>query len=208
LSNLRRAIVTAALVTPSGALSPGPLSAAAIAVGTQLGALGGVMVALGHLAAEAPYVAALLLFYTRIAGRLKKLEKPLNLVAAAFIAYFAALLAVDGYRLLTGGTLQVEATPVTSPIAALAAGAILTAGNAYFLAWWLSVGKPIIDEMRSLPPHHKVIVYAAHYAYDLAWLTLLAAAGSTLLVAGAKALGAAYIALAAVLAYFAAKLVK
>jgi len=208
LSNLRKAVATAAIVTPSGALSPGPLSATAIAVGTQLGAAGGAMVALGHLIAEAPYVAALLVFYSRIAGRLKKLERPLNLAAAAFIVYFSILLTLDGYRLLAGGTLQVEAAPITSPIAAIAAGVILTAGNAYFLAWWLSVGKPIIDSMRDMPAHHKIIVYAVHYAYDLAWLTLLAAAGSTLLVAGAKALGIAYLGLAAVLAYFAVKLAK
>jgi len=64
----RDLVVETLLISPSGALSPGPLSAMAVAAGLALGALGGLAIALGHTLFELPYVALLL----RLASRLRR----------------------------------------------------------------------------------------------------------------------------------------
>ena len=204
--SLREAIVAAATITPSGALSPGPLSASAVAAGIGLGVVGGLLVALGHLIVEVPYIVLIAKLYAAVEERMKKLAPLLNGVAAAFTLYFAYLVGMDGYRLLARGFTPSGAEAVSSPIAALAAGIVLTGANAYFLAWWLTVGKPIVDGMRSLPPGAAALVYTTHYAYDLVWLSLLAYMGGALGTGGAKVLGAVLIVLSLVLLYFAVRL--
>ena len=205
-ASLREALLAAVTITPSGALSPGPLSASAVAAGVGLGVAGGLLVALGHLVVEAPYIVLVAKLYSAVEERMKKLAPILNAVAAAFTLYFAYLVGVDGYRLLTQGFTGSVGEAISSPLAALAAGVILTGANAYFLAWWLTVGKPIVDGMRSLPLGAATLVYATHYAYDLGWLALLAYMGGALGSGGARILGAVLIALSLVLVYFALRL--
>ncbi len=204
--SLIAAVAVAASITPSGALSPGPLSASAVAAGVGLGVVGGVLVALGHLIVEAPYVLLVAKLFSAVEEKMKRMAPALNLVASAFTLYFAYLVGRDGLRLLSGDYAIYAEGAIVSPAAAVTAGIVLTGANAYFLAWWLTVGKPIIDWILRLPPHKSAIVYTVHYSYDLAWLALLAYIGGTLGAGGARILGAALVSLALILVYFAIKL--
>ncbi len=95
--------------------------------------------------------------------------------------------------------------PVTT-VAALAAGVVLTGGNAYFLAWWLSAGKPIIDTVMGLPPAARAAVYAVHYSFDVVWLVVLAYMGGAAASLGSLTLATLYSILAFILAYFGLRL--
>jgi len=150
-NKFRSAIVKTALITPSGALSPGPLSASAVAVGATLGVIGGALIALGHLAVELPYFILLLVLTSKIEEKLGDRILIINAFAAAFILYFAYLLADLGISLLHGDSLALQGAQILTPLDAFLAGVILTGANAYFLVWWVSVGKPIIDEANSTP---------------------------------------------------------
>jgi len=199
---LRRVMVETLLVTPSGALSPGPLSASAVAAGAVLGPAAGLLIALGHMVFELPYVAALVKWAERLNSVAERFEKPMSAAVALFVFYFAAGLVAEARHVLGGGpVLSAAAGAVGSPAAALAAGLFLTAFNPYFLVWWATVGLPLVRGAAENGSRGFAAMYASHVWMDYAWLTLLAALGAGLSrLAGLYA--ALLLGLAAVLALF------
>ena len=169
-------MVTTLLVTPSGALSPGLLSASAIAVGVYLGATGGLLVALGHTVFELPYVGLLVYWAERFDRTLKRLEKPLALVTLAMALYFAAGLFKTVIGLLEGNRAASYGVSVGStPLQAFIAGIVFTGANPYFLAWWLTVALPLVRKAATLGAKGFATMYLSHVWIDYAWLALLAA---------------------------------
>jgi threonine/homoserine/homoserine lactone efflux protein len=189
------------VITPSGALSPGPLTAAAVALGSSRGWRAGLAVATGHAAFELPYV--VLLSRALAALDVKRLMAPLSLAASAAIFFFAYLLVRDAVRALRGaGVIPGGGPTVLGP---LLAGLALTALNPYFLLWWVSVALPVVARLGACPPHVLAAVYAAHVWMDYLWLSLMALLGSSARRAlSARGYAAFLIAMAAVLAYFGA----
>ncbi len=167
---IKDVVISTLLVTPSGALSPGLLSAAAVASGATLGALGGLMVSLGHVAVELPYLLVLTTMLSGIRETLLKYKKILSLIVLAFATFFA-------YGLVSGG-----GVPKVTVTDALLAGIFFTASNVYFLLWWVTVGLPLV-EMASASKKHFVTMYLSHVWMDFAWLTLLSVMGKALFVA-------------------------
>ena len=203
---LRRAVAETAVITPSGALSPGPLSASAIAAGAGLGVLGGVLVALGHLLVELPYFALLVRIMGGLEERLGRWSRLLDLVSGVFILFFAYLLAASGLEALRGGAGGLPGGgAVGSPVLALVAGIVLTGGNAYFLAWWLSAGRPIVEGARALGWPRSCLVYGVHFSYDISWLALLAYIGG--LAVRPRVLGFVFLVLAGVLFYYGVRMI-
>ncbi len=161
-------------VTPSGALSPGPLSLSAIVAGATLGPLGGFYVALGHMAFELPYVAILWLGAGRVESYIRRFERLLATVTALFILYFAYLTAQVA---LAGFELSEGEYKILTPLHAVAAGVFFTAFNPYFLLWWVSVGYPLISEASRGGGQGLMVMYLSHVWMDYVWLVLLAATG-------------------------------
>ncbi len=92
-------IVETILVSASGALSPGPLSAAAVSVGAMgLGPLGGLLVALGHTVFELPYVLVLAKLLKRGQHIIQRVELILAVILATVIVYFARGLTADAEK--------------------------------------------------------------------------------------------------------------
>jgi threonine/homoserine/homoserine lactone efflux protein len=163
---LSEVVTSTLLVTPSGALSPGLLSAAAIAAGTSLGPLGGLLVALGHTLVELPYVGVLALTLSKVREKLTKFKKPLSLLVLAFALFFA-------WGTVGSGMPKIGVTD------ALVAGVVFTASNFYFLLWWATVGLPLLEKA-SVSRKHFVTMYVSHVWMDYVWLALLAAFGYAL----------------------------
>lgn len=189
------------MITPSGALSPGPLTTAAAlagasAMGPRVAAAAGLKVAAGHMAFELPYI----LFMGYLASFIEAYAKPMAAVAAAFTAFFAYLTIRDGLAALRGGEVDRSVLKVERPFAS---GVAFTGLNPYFLLWWATVGMPLVSQAFALGPTGVAAMYAAHVWMDYAWLALVAAlggGGSKLL--GARRYGYLLIALAALLLLF------
>ncbi len=164
---IKDVIVSTLMLTPSGAFSPGLLSAAAVASGTALGPLGGVLVSAGHVAFELPYLVLLSVLLSSIRKVLLRFKKVLSIIVLAFATFFA-------YGLLSGGSM-----PKVTISDAFLAGLVFTASNVYFLLWWVTVGLPLV-EIGSVSRKHFLVMYASHAWMDFLWLTLLAAAGQLL----------------------------
>ena len=196
------AVMAAVLVTPSGALSPGPLSASAVAAGAGLGVLGGVLVALGHLAVELPYFLVLRRLLGVVEVRLAGFRVFLDVVAAGFMGFFGFLLVRAGLGYLRGGFSGGGSGVIGDPVLAFLSGVFLTGFNAYFLAWWVTVGKPIVDGASRLPLAGSLVVYGVHYSYDLGWLAFLAWLGSAGSWLGPGVMAGLMFVLAVVLFYY------
>ncbi|MEB3861729.1 MAG: LysE family transporter [Desulfurococcales archaeon] len=206
--SLRSLVAKTLLITPSGALSPGPLSAVGVAVGASLGPAGGLLVALGHMIAELPYVYVLVRFIEAVMRWLDKWRRPLVAVVTVFLLYFSYLLARDAYTLYTSGALEVEAgTRTFTPLQAILAGIVLTALNPYFLAWWATVGYPLVEGAARHGARGFTVMYASHVWMDYAWLGLLAWGGGAARVLGVRPYAVLLGLLAVVLAVFAAMMI-
>ena len=197
-------ITSIVLITPSGAFSPGPLTASAIALGASKGWRAGLYVAVGHMLFELPYVYALTYLFSRVdVGPYKTY---MALAATAFIIYFAYLLLRDAWRIARGAPPTLPKSTFASP---LAAGFLLTALNPYFLLWWLGVAGPILAELATQPLYVFVAVYAVHVAFDYFWLGLMATlGGAAARLLTAKLYAVFLAALAVMLLYFGVDLIR
>ena len=205
--DLKRLVAKTLLVTPSGALSPGPLSAVAVGVGLGLGPLGGFMVALGHMVAELPYVYGLVRFIDRMIAWVDKWRRPLLLLVSAFLVYFGASLIGESVEVYRGYTSSVSGS-ILSMYEALLAGIALTIFNPYFLAWWATVGYPLVEDSARLGSRGFIVMYASHVWMDYVWLILLAWGGGVARILGAKPYAALLGFLGFVLLAFAGKLLR
>jgi threonine/homoserine/homoserine lactone efflux protein len=197
-------VVTATLlITPSGALSPGFLTASAIAVGSVLGWLGGFMVSLGHVLFELPYVALLVYSAERLEAVLRRLEKPLALLSAAMGLYLAYSLVGVGLGALSAGRVEMPSIGFHGGglLTALALGFWFTGFNPYFLAWWVTIGLPLVRGAAIHGWRGFGVMYLSHVWIDFAWLTVLAAVGGGL-AGAAVGYGVLMLALAVMLAVF------
>ena len=196
ISPLGLALLTVG-VSASGALSPGPLSVSAVALGARGSWTSGVKEALGHMTFELPFVVAIGLALAELRGALYSGPARLALGAAlvAFIAFFSAMTARDGVAAIRrGAPLDPRAGPAYGPYVT---GLALTALNPFFLLWWLTVGLVLVRAAGELGlAYGYAIMYPSHVWMDFAWLAALAAAGQ----GGRRTLGRWYGALLVALA--------
>ena len=152
-------------ISLSGALAPGPVTAAAIGLGSS-DRFAGVLISLGHGIVEFPLMVLLLLGV----GRLLKIPY-VRIVIGLAGGGFLILLAIQMLQGLAGpGAEQVQTTG-SSP---LAAGILLSAGNPYFLIWWATVGLTLITTAKdSFGRWGFGLMAVAHWSCDLVWLAAL-----------------------------------
>jgi threonine/homoserine/homoserine lactone efflux protein len=201
-------IVSTVIVSASGALSPGPLTVSAVAVGARGAARGGLLVALGHTMFELPYIIAIALLSLSAGEFLKRpsVSYILALIMLGFISFFSCASVRDGINVLRGGSLQAGKGRMHgfSPVLV---GLLLTCLNPYFLVWWLSVGLPLVRLSSSMGAPYLLLMYVAHVWLDYLWLALMGLAGKGgARLLGSRGYGALLVALGLLLAVFATDL--
>ncbi|MEN2999743.1 MAG: LysE family transporter [Acidilobaceae archaeon] len=198
-----RLLLLVLAITPSGALSPGPLSASAVAVGAAMGALGGFMVAVGHMVVELPYILLIHKFMENFKELLERARKVLNVLIFLLLLYFSYLLITDSVAILRGGGVGSSGVSASSYLEALFVGVLFTGLNVHFLAWWLTIGYPLLESATRLGARGVGVMYVSHVSIDYLWLTLLAAGGGASKLIGDFAYALLLLALALMLLFFA-----
>lgn len=167
-------IAIATLVaSPSGALSPGPLTLATLAIGSRSGWKGGFLIAIGHMAVELPYVLALFFSMNYVAHLLKGfLGNVITVLGLLAISFFAAMIIKDSLKGYSNKE-PVESFRTTSPVVI---GALFTGLNIYFLLWWLSIGLGLISMTSSIGVTAIAVMYLSHVWMDYLWLITVAEA--------------------------------
>jgi len=157
-------LIKVALISSSGALAPGPLTAATMAVGMKDGWKGGLKVAIGHLIVELPLVIVIALgLYVIFNPTFLRIS---SFVGGLFMIYFANLTIRDAFGELR--SYNFEGYP-------LMVGVTLSALNPFFILWWIGIGSPlIIEAMTNWGILSILPFYLAHVWLDFVWLTAIA----------------------------------
>jgi threonine/homoserine/homoserine lactone efflux protein len=161
-----------ALISLSGALSPGPLTALSISEGVRAGRWAGTGLAVGHGLIEIPLAFAIAY------GLGAWLRQPLVGSLVALIG--AAVLLWFGYSLLSGtlrGRLTLAgATTAPAPAALrfghVPGGVIFTVTNPYWSLWWATLGAAYIARAMAISATVVAVggLALTHWLVDLVWL--------------------------------------
>ena len=162
-------------VSLSGVMAPGPVTAAAIAMGSR-NRYAGILIAIGHGIIEFPLMIFIML-------GMSKMLKSTNTQIAIGLAGGLFLL-VMAVKMLT--SLKTVSNPQDKPVRdkPVLAGLILSAGNPYFLLWWATVGLALATTATQLGIWAFALFAVVHWLCDCVWLQALSWAsfkGSVLL---------------------------
>ncbi len=160
-------LFSAAAISLSGVMAPGPMTAATVAAGVR-GKHHGALVAVGHGIVEFPLMAAILLG----AGALLKTEVArigVGLVGGGFLLFMGAQMLIALRKPATGGRAGDPRHPIWT-------GVILTAANPYFLLWWATIGLALATQAVELGLAAFVLFAVVHWLCDLVWLDVLSLA--------------------------------
>ena len=156
-----------ALISSSGALAPGPLTAATAASGVKHGWRGGFWISVGHLTVELPLVILIAVGVAAVLTR-PDVSRVLSIVGGAFLLFFAYLTAKSAFQANSVGRDDANSSPYV-------AGVALTGLNPFFIAWWAGVGAVLISEAIVLWGFVGIVIlYVSHVWLDFVWLILLA----------------------------------
>ena len=163
-------IATVVVVSASGALSPGPLTAATATLGAKRGWKTGLLAALGHAIVELPLVALIGLgFFVMLES--SKASGALALTGGCFLLFFGSLTLRDAIRLKIPSKAEARSLYENPVFVGLA----LSALNPFFIVWWLGVGALLISEALALWGLWGIaFMYVSHVWLDFAWLPVVA----------------------------------
>jgi len=153
----------AVLISLSGVMAPGPVTAVAIASGARK-RYAGILMAVGHGIVEFPLIGVIVLG----AGTLLKAEGTrigIGLVGGVFLLHMGIQM-VTSLKKATSSVAGLEQKP-------LWAGIILSGGNPYFLLWWATVGLALCTRAVTLGIWALALFALVHWTCDLVWLTVL-----------------------------------
>ena len=152
------------VISLSGVMAPGPVTAAAIAMGSR-NRYAGTLIALGHGIIEFPLMLLIML-------GMDKLLKSTHTQIAIGLAGGLFLL-VMAVKMLT--SLKTVSNPQDKPVRdkPVLAGLILSAGNPYFLLWWATVGLALATTATQLGIWAFALFAVVHWLCDCVWLQAL-----------------------------------
>jgi threonine/homoserine/homoserine lactone efflux protein len=165
----------AIVISLSGVLAPGPVTAATIGKGND-SPHAGAWIAVGHGIVEFPLMILLAFgigqFFTSV-----WLKTALGILGGLFLVYMAIG--------LLRGIVRSSAGPSFYSGSPLLAGILLTLGSPFFFVWWATIGAALILQSWAFGIAGFIILCAAHWLCDFLWSYFL----SALSFAGGKFFG-------------------
>ncbi len=168
-------LIEVVVISLSGVMAPGPVTAAAIGMGTR-SRYAGALIAVGHGIVEFPLMILIVLGM----GRILKLPAAQIVIGLAG-GIFLLIIAIQMLRSLRSAEKQQAQVTKSAPVLA---GIILSAGNPYFLLWWATIGLALATTATGIGTWAFVVFAIVHWLCDLVWLSALSWAsfkGSVLL---------------------------
>jgi threonine/homoserine/homoserine lactone efflux protein len=159
------------IISLSGALSPGPLTATAIVEGGRRGKWSGIRLALGHALVEGPYM--LLIALALWLGREILLGQPLvagliAIVGGGFLIWMGWSTALGAWR----DRLSLDGQAAVEPrLGLVPTGALVTLSNPYWWLWWALITPLYIEQTFVWGLLAVLLLFFVHWLADLGWLT-------------------------------------
>jgi threonine/homoserine/homoserine lactone efflux protein len=157
-------LVQVVVISLSGVMAPGPVTAAAIGMGAR-SRYAGMLLAIGHGIVEFPLMILIVLGMGRIL-KLPTAQIVIGLAGGAFLL----MMAVGMLKSLRSVEMQDTNAAKRTP---MLAGIILSAGNPYFLFWWATVGLALATTATGMGIWAFVLFAVVHWLCDFVWLGAL-----------------------------------
>jgi threonine/homoserine/homoserine lactone efflux protein len=155
------------VVSLSGVMAPGPVTAATLAAGTRARHAGG-LIALGHGVVEFPLMLVLTAGMSTL-FQSHGVKIAIGLIGGAFLLHM-------GGRMLLGLGRADETVAKFTAANPIWIGIALTAGNPYFLLWWMAVGLNLAGRAIEFGALAFGLFAIVHWLCDLLWLEALSVA--------------------------------
>jgi len=168
-------LIQVVVISLSGVMAPGPITATTIATGAR-SRWAGPLIAVGHGIVEFPLMIVIVLGMDKI-FKLTHTRIIIGLAGGAFLLLMA-------FQMLAGARAAQDPAAKPAKRTPLLAGVVLSAGNPYFLLWWATVGLTLATTAKGLGIWAFALFAIVHWLCDLIWLEALSWAsfkGSTLL---------------------------
>ena len=152
-------LLSVVVVSLSGVMMPGPVTAMVIARGHR-DSRAGMWIALGHGALELPIMAAIYLGLGQLftSGVVKA---SIGFVGGAMMLY------LGGQMFLS--LKKARAEDMLLPYNSVAAGLLATASNPYFFIWWATVGAALIVNAQVFGTLGIIAMAISHWLCDIGW---------------------------------------
>jgi len=163
------------IISLSGAIQPGPVTATAITIGAR-NRWTGALLAVGHGIIEFPLM---ILIVLGLGVYFQKTTTQIIIGATGGI-----VLLYMAYSMFKTAGHASEPRAGAKKDKPVLAGIVLTASNPYFLIWWATVGLALATKATKLGLYAFVLFAIVHWLVDLIWVTALSFAsfhGTTLL---------------------------
>ncbi|MBN1787098.1 MAG: LysE family transporter [Sedimentisphaerales bacterium] len=155
------------VISISGVLAPGPVTAATIAAGTK-SRHAGFLISIGHCAVELPLMVAAMLGLGFIMGS-GMANMLIGLIGGVFLVYMGLDMLRDVKNFHADQPYPKTAGPIKT-------GMILSITNPYFILWWATVGLNFAKDAANLG-HTVLILFAlVHWFCDMTWLEIMSLA--------------------------------
>ena len=165
----------AVVISLTGVMAPGPMTAATLAAGTR-SRHAGVGIAIGHGLIEFPLMVLILSGVSTLLAS-DPMRIGIGLIGGGFLLFM-------GVQMLRGLRRAADPAADYNRKGPVVTGIILSAGNPYFLIWWATVGLALASQAWQLGLLAFVLFAILHWLCDLVWLEALSVAtfkGSKLL---------------------------
>lgn len=163
-------LLQAVLISLSGVMAPGPLTVVVVGHGAK-SPRAGALIALGHGVIEFPVMVLIVLGLGPL-FRHDAFATSVGLAGGAVLLWMSFGL----LRSLRGAEEADEGSRRTRTASPFAAGALMTAGNPYFIVWWATVGATLVFRAWTFGLWQFVVFAVIHWSLDLAWYFFLSSA--------------------------------
>lgn len=158
-ANLGFFLLSAAGISLSGVMMPGPLTAATITKGYR-DKYAGVLIALGHAVIEFPLMALIYLGFAHFFAS-PDAKKVIGLAGGLMLIFMGALM----LRTIRRAVGEAADLPYNSFIT----GIVMTGTNPYFFIWWATIGIALIAAAGAFGIWGLLLFAVVHWSCDLIW---------------------------------------
>ncbi|MHC4131059.1 MAG: LysE family transporter [Planctomycetota bacterium] len=152
------------VISFSGAMQPGPVTATAITLGTK-NRHAGLLLSLGHVIIEFPLMVLIMMGLDRLL-KLTATRIVIGLAGGAVLVIMAVQMFMNLKKIESAEYKPLNNKPIL-------AGIVLSAGNPYFLIWWATVGLALATQAVGFGIWAFGLFAITHWIVDCIWLELL-----------------------------------
>ena len=158
-------LMEAVIISLSGVMAPGPITAVTVGTGTK-SPHAGAFVAFGHGIVEFPLMFLVFLGVGHVLN-IGSVKTGVFIVGGLFLLFM-------GWDMLRS-LRRVAALSEQNSGKPLLAGILLSAGNAYFLVWWATVGAGLITKAYMFGVVGVLTFAVIHWSCDFVWFYFISA---------------------------------